>query len=80
MLGALRSMGLRAKGFDVVDVDSDWITTNAKRFSVDLSTLITVVRDIEQTEDVLFNVQNFINSAPKLDHVVICSIPFMSVR
>jgi 3-hydroxyisobutyrate dehydrogenase-like beta-hydroxyacid dehydrogenase len=73
MLGALRSMGLRAKGFDVVDLDSDWITTDAKRFSADLSTLITVVRDIEQTEDVLFNVQNFINSTPKLDRVIICS-------
>lgn len=73
MLAALRSMGLRAKGFDVVDKDSDWITADDKRFSADLRTLITVVRDIDQTEDVLFANQNFINTAPKLERVIICS-------
>lgn len=73
MLASLRSMGLRAKGFDVVDHDSDWITTDPQRFSRDLSTLITVVRDIDQTDDVLFNVQGFVDSAPKLERIIICS-------
>ena len=73
MLASLRSMGLRAKGFDVVDRGSDWITTDPQRFSRDLSTLITVVRDIDQTDDVLFNVQGFVDSAPKLERIIICS-------
>ena len=73
MLAALRNMGLRAKGFDVVEKDSDWITTDAKRFSADLSTLVTVVRDIDQTEDVLFAAQDFVNTAPKLERIIICS-------
>ncbi len=73
MLAALRSMGLRAKGFDVVAKDSDWITTDEARFGADLRTLITVVRDIDQTEDVLFGAQNFINAAPKLDRIIISS-------
>lgn len=73
MLASLRSMGLRAKGFDVVDKDSDWITTDANRFGADLSTLITVVRDIDQTEEVLFGIQGFVGAAPKLDQIIICS-------
>jgi len=73
MLASLRSMGLRAKGFDVVDRGSDWITTDPQRFSRDLSTLITVVRDIDQTDYVLFNVQCFVDSAPKLERIIICS-------
>ena len=73
MLSALRSVGLRAKGFDIVDRDSDWITTDTSRFTADLSTLITVVRDIDQTEDVLFLAQNFIKTAAKLERVIICS-------
>jgi|TARA_B110000908_G_scaffold172134_1_gene237880 3-hydroxyisobutyrate dehydrogenase-like beta-hydroxyacid dehydrogenase len=73
MLSALRSMGIHAKGFDVVDKDSDWITTNDKRFAVDLSTLITVVRDIDQTENVLFEEQNFIDTAKKLERIIVCS-------
>lgn len=73
MLASLRNMGLRAKGFDVVDQDSDWITSDAKRFAEDLSTLIIVVRDIKETEDVLFGKQNFVNSASKLESIIICS-------
>lgn len=73
MLASLRSMGLRAKGFDVVDRGSDWITSDATRFSAELNTLITVVRDVDQTEDVLFAAQGFVNTAPKLERVIICS-------
>ncbi|MEP4308105.1 MAG: NAD(P)-binding domain-containing protein, partial [Lentilitoribacter sp.] len=73
MLAALRSMGLRAKGFDSVGKDSDWITSDSVRFGADLRTLITVVRDIDQTEDVLFGAQNFVGTAQKLDRVIISS-------
>ena len=73
MLTSLRSVGLPSRGFDVVDHDSDWITTDPKRFAQNLSTLITVVRDIEQTEDVLFNTQGFVTSAPKLERIIVCS-------
>ena len=73
MLASLRSVGLRSKGFDVVDHDSDWITTDPKRFAQNLRTLITVVRDIDQTEDVLFNTQGFVTSAPKLERILVCS-------
>jgi 3-hydroxyisobutyrate dehydrogenase-like beta-hydroxyacid dehydrogenase len=73
MLASLRSMGLRAKGFDVADKDSDWITSDANRFATDLSTLITVVRDIKQTDDVLFDAQGFVEAAPKLERIIICS-------
>jgi 3-hydroxyisobutyrate dehydrogenase-like beta-hydroxyacid dehydrogenase len=73
MLAALRNMGMRAKGFDIVDKGSDWITTDDTRFRADLRTLITVVRDIDQTEDVLFGAQNFVGTAPKLDRIIISS-------
>ena len=73
MLAALRSMGLRAKGFDVLEKDSDWITTDSARFGNDLRTLISVVRDIDQTEDVLFGAQNFVATAPKLERIIISS-------
>ena len=73
MLASLRAMGLRAKGFDIVDKDSDWITTDTKRFGADLDTLISVVRDIDQTEELLFTVQAFVETAPKLERIIICS-------
>jgi len=73
MLASLRSIGLHAKGFDIVDRSPNWITTDPKRFSCDLSTLITVVRDMEQTENVLFNTQSFVTKAPMLERLIICS-------
>ena len=73
MLSSLRSMGIRAKGFDIVNNDSDWITNDPKRFGAELSTLITVVRDIDQTEEVLFGTQAFVTTAPRLEQIIICS-------
>jgi 3-hydroxyisobutyrate dehydrogenase-like beta-hydroxyacid dehydrogenase len=73
MLASLRNMGARAKGFDVADKGSDWITSDCARFAPDLETLITVVRDQPQTEDVLFGAQNFVETCPKLARILICS-------
>lgn len=73
MLASLRNMGTRAKGFDIVDPGTDWITSDAGRFAADLETLITVVRDQAQTEDVLFGAQNFVGTAPKLKRIIISS-------
>ncbi len=77
MLRALRAMGLAATGFDVRPAadfgDMRLIVTNdAPGFAAGIETLITVVRDIPQTEDVLFGPQSFA-FAPRLERIVICS-------
>lgn len=73
MLDNLRNMGVRAKGFDVADVGSAWVTQDTVRFAQDLETLITVVRDQPQTDEVLFGSQNFVETAPKLSRIIISS-------
>jgi 3-hydroxyisobutyrate dehydrogenase-like beta-hydroxyacid dehydrogenase len=72
MLAALRAAGLPARGYDVVPMDSPHITDDIAVFSEDLDTLITVVRDIEQTEAVLFGAQN-LTQIPTLIRILICS-------
>lgn len=77
MLAALRAAGLNASGFDVRPPGefgdlAPQMTDIAPAFSQDLTTLITVVRDISQTDDVLFGAQGFI-SAPNLQRVIISS-------
>ena len=72
MLKALRAAGLPARGYDVVPMDSPHITDDIAVFSEDLDTLITVVRDIDQTEAVLFGEQNFA-AIPSLIRIIICS-------
>jgi len=72
MLAALRAAGLPARGYDVVPMDSPHITDDIAVFSEELDTLITVVRDIEQTEAVLFGEQNFA-AIPSLIRIIICS-------
>ena len=77
MLAALRRAGFDAKGYDIRPpvefgaLRTD-MTDNAADFAAELDTLITVVRDIAQTDDVLFGAQNF-STAPKLHRVLICS-------
>lgn len=73
MLDGLRDAVTNACGFDVAPKDQPWITDDADAFAQDLTTLITVVRDQVQTEDLLFGVQRFVERAPQLDRVVICS-------
>lgn len=77
MLAALRNSGFDARGFDIRPA-SDFgalaphISNNVAELSQNLDTLITVVRDIPQTEAVLFGDQNF-TAAPKLQRIIICS-------
>jgi 3-hydroxyisobutyrate dehydrogenase-like beta-hydroxyacid dehydrogenase len=72
MLAALRNAGLPARGYDVVPMDAPHITDDIAVFSEELDTLITVVRDIEQTEAVLFGDQN-LSTIPNLIRIIICS-------
>lgn len=77
MLAALIKAGFEARGFDTRPL-SDYtglrphITNDPTRFAADLDTLITVVRDIDQTEDVLFGAQSFA-AAPNLSRIIISS-------
>lgn len=77
MLAALRRAGFPAQGFDIRP-SSDFagtnheITDDVTAFSQDLRILITVVRDIPQTEQVLFTDQRLID-ANHLDCVILCS-------
>ncbi|MDO6520639.1 NAD(P)-binding domain-containing protein [Shimia thalassica] len=76
MLAALRAAGFDAIGYDVRDSSEfdgfglEMVTKDV--FSQNLRTLITVVRDIPQTEDVLFGAQNF-SQAPQLETVIVSS-------
>lgn len=77
MLGALRAAGLNASGFDVRPTAefgalAPYMTNDAPEFSRNVETLITVVRDISQTDDVLFGAQGFV-SAYNLRRIIICS-------
>lgn len=72
MLAALRRAGFDAIGFDVIETGVTGCTTDATAFATHLDTLITVVRDIPQTEDALFGTQNFV-AAPNLSRIIISS-------
>ncbi|MEX0282178.1 MAG: NAD(P)-dependent oxidoreductase [Arenibacterium sp.] len=77
MLAALRRAGFDARGFDIRPSAefgelANVMTDRPEEFMSGLTTLITVVRDIAQTEDVLFGAQNFL-SAPELERVIISS-------
>lgn len=78
MLAALRSSGFDARGFDIRSPDSygDFapaMTDDPVRFAAGLQTLITVVRDIDQTEDILFGSAGLVTRAQDLNTIVICS-------
>ncbi len=77
MLAALQQAGFSAKGFDIRPPDqfgahATLMTDDPAVFSQDIATLITVVRDIPQTEDVLFGAQGFV-SARALQRIILCS-------
>ncbi|MEL7125667.1 MAG: NAD(P)-binding domain-containing protein [Pseudomonadota bacterium] len=73
MLDALRDGGTDAIGFDVVDKGAAHITTNVMAFAPRLGTLISVVRDADQTDALLFDQQNLIGCAPNLTRIFLCS-------
>ncbi|MGC1496776.1 MAG: NAD(P)-binding domain-containing protein [Sulfitobacter sp.] len=72
MLTALRSAGLDVQGYDVVPKGQSHITDDLGTCKEKVGTLISVVRDIAQTDDVLFGAQDFI-TAPNLHRIIICS-------
>ncbi|MCA0870903.1 NAD-binding protein [Seohaeicola saemankumensis] len=73
MLASLRRAGFDASGFDIRPVpELGTAMLDRDAFAERLRTLITVVRDIPQTEDVLFGAQNFA-AAPDLRRIILSS-------
>nr|WP_306264594.1 NAD(P)-binding domain-containing protein [Pararhizobium sp. IMCC3301] len=78
MLAALRDAGFDAVGFDVRAPQSYGefaaaMSDDVARFAAHLKILISVVRDIEQTEALLFDTQALAAAAPGLRSIIICS-------
>lgn len=77
MLAALLRAGHNAMGFDIRPVAefgelAPQMVARPEQFAAPLTTLISVVRDIPQTEQLLFDRQNFV-AAPKLATIILCS-------
>ena len=70
MLGQLLQAGFDARGFDIVAGRGD--DHNISEFAEGLTTLITVVRDTDETDEVLFGAQNLV-SCPSLRTIIISS-------
>ncbi|WP_255569797.1 NAD(P)-dependent oxidoreductase [Actibacterium sp. 188UL27-1] len=78
MLRALRDAGFAVRGYDLQPPEgfgdlTDIMGTDPAVFGRDLSVLISVVRDADQTDDVLFGAGDLVRKAPALRHVVISS-------
>lgn len=78
MLQALCDAGYNCQGFDVRPLGefrdcTAPVTNSISKFSQGLNLLITVVRDVEQTEDVLFGRQNLLAAATDLRWIIISS-------
>ncbi|MEL6426937.1 MAG: NAD(P)-binding domain-containing protein, partial [Pseudomonadota bacterium] len=73
MARALDAAGLGVRGFDVVPIDAPFMAPDVAEFADGLTTLITVVRDQEETDAVLFGAQGLILRAPTIERIVICS-------
>lgn len=78
MLKALRASGFEASGFDIKNPSSygsfaGAMTKDPDVFAKNLTVLISVVRDIEQTDDVLFGQQNFVSRAENLEYIIVSS-------
>ncbi len=78
MAKALRDAGFNTQGFDVRPMTEfgsfqGSMALTPTDFAADLTTLFTVVRDQQQTDDVLFNDQKLIAKTDSLTHIVISS-------
>ena len=73
MLDALRDGTSNAIGFDVVDKSVAYILHDVTAFASRLETLFSVVRDADETDDLLFGAQNLLATAPNLTRIFICS-------
>jgi 3-hydroxyisobutyrate dehydrogenase-like beta-hydroxyacid dehydrogenase len=78
MLRALIDAGFDVSGFDIRPSAefgdlAENICNGVKIFAADLNVLFSVVRDISETEELLFEQQKILSHAPKLEVLVICS-------
>ena len=78
MLTALREAGFDVLGFDVKPRDSygDFakaMSDDPEEFARNLTVMISVVRDIPQTEDLLFGAQRMLDRARDLKTIILCS-------
>lgn len=71
MLANLRKAGFAAKGFDIRPIEG--VENDISRFARDLTTVFTVVRDTQETDDLLFDKQALVKHATALKRIVICS-------
>jgi len=71
MLRNLKKAGFDARGFDVLPLGG--VGIDISDFTKDLTTLITVVRDITETDALLFDEQAVVTNAPALKRIVISS-------
>jgi 3-hydroxyisobutyrate dehydrogenase-like beta-hydroxyacid dehydrogenase len=72
MLRAMIAAGYDARGFDIAPRAAS-VTDDFTAFATGLNILFTVVRDMEQTEELLFTQQQALDNAPVLHSIVICS-------
>lgn len=80
-LGMARAMlrgGLDVRGFDVRPVSdfgdfSEHMVADPAAFALDRDVIFSVVRDVDQTEDLLFRKQGLLAAAPALRYLVISS-------
>lgn len=75
MLAALLRAGHQARGLDIrpsADFPDLPVSNDPKAFADGLTTLISVVRDADQTDDLLFGAQN-LSAAPALSTIILSS-------
>lgn len=78
MAEALQAAGFPTRGFDIrppreFGAFAAAMTDDPDAFADGLTTVLTVVRDIPQTEDVLFGAQGLVGRAPHLRTIIISS-------
>lgn len=78
MARALHRAGFEVTGFDVrpaaeFGAFADRMVPDPDGFAADREVILTVVRDIDQTEDLLLRNQAILSKAPALRYLVICS-------
>ncbi|MEM7056320.1 MAG: NAD(P)-dependent oxidoreductase [Pseudomonadota bacterium] len=78
MAKAMARSGFDVRGFDVRPIEefgdfAALMVSDPAAFAADRDVVLSVVRDVRQTEDLLFDVQGILAKAPDLKHLVICS-------
>lgn len=78
MARAMARNGLDVSGFDIRPIEdfgefANRMAADPASFAADREVILTVVRDIAQTEDLLFARQAILSKAPALRYLVVCS-------